>query len=212
MKKILFICSLIASVLLATSCMSTNTTYGSEKKTAGNLVISYDEFQERTTVNIKNSNIINFKGPGIVSLSFAIYPYFIYNNTSLNCRLSLEMEGSNSKFDKIIFITDNGKYQLSFSAINQEYGEKIKNNPYSKYVKGDYRINKEQFKILGDIINSSNLKAAVYTTDNKVLELTEYGKRAKEMYKEFYDYYVENNLSELNDVNDYDSEINITKR
>lgn len=208
MKKISIIFLLLGSVVF-TSCLSTNTTYGTEKSKSGNLVISYDEFQERTTVNVNNSNIINFKGPGLGILSFAIYPYFIYDNSIINCRLSLELEGSTSKFDKIIFITENGKYQLSFSASNQERGEKIRNNPYSEYAKGDYQINKEQFKILGEIINSSSLKAAVYTTKNEVLELTEYGNRAKQMYKEFYDYYLENNLSELTDCV---SEIRIIKK
>ena len=206
-KKLVFL-GLFVSVLF-TSCLSTNSTYGTEKSKNGNLVISYDEFQERTTVNINNSDIMNFKGPGLGLLSFNIYPYFIYNDSYLNCRLTLEIDGTTSKFDKIIFITENGKYQLSFSSSNQEYGEKIRNNPYSKYNKGDYRINKEQFLILGEIINSSNLKGAVYTTNNEVLEITEYGNRAKKMYKEFYDYYINNNLSELNE---YDSEIVIIKK
>ena len=74
----------------------------------------------------------------------------------------MKFNGTTSKFDKIIFITENGKYQLSFSSSNQEYGEEIRNNPYSKYNKGDYRINKEQFLILGEIINSSNLRGGRY--------------------------------------------------
>jgi hypothetical protein len=206
MKKKLIFLGLFVSILF-TSCLSTNSTYGTEKSKNGNLVISYDEFQERTTVNINNPDITNFNGPGL--LSFAIYPYFIYDNSNLNCRLTLEIYGTISKFDKIIFITENGKYQLSFSSLNQEYGEKIRNNPYSEYTKGDYRINKEQFLILGEIINSSNLKGAVYTTNNEVLEITEYRNSAKKMYKEFYDYYINNNLSELND---FDSEIVIIKK
>jgi len=205
MKKILLL--FIISSCFFTSCLSTNSTFGTEKQSQGNLVISYDEFQERTTVNVKNSNITNFSGRGLQS--FAIYPYFIYNDTDLTCRLTLEMQGSTSKFNKIIFITEKGKYQITFSENKQGTGEKIPNNEFTAYAKGDYIINKNQFEFLGEIINSSSLKAAVYTTNNTVLEITEYGNRTKQMYNEFYNYYVSEGLSNLTDS---ESEILIIKK
>ena len=75
--------------------------------------------------------------------------------------------------------------------------------------KKDYIINKNQFELLGEIINSSSLKAAVYTTNNTVLEITEYGNRAKQTYNEFYNYYVSEGLSNLTDS---ESEILIIKK
>lgn len=202
----MFFC--IVTFVLFTGCLSTNTTFGTEKISKGNLVVSYDEFKETTTVNMKNTNIVNFDGPGFKS--FSIYPYFIYTDNQIVYRLVFRISGDTSKFENIIFITENGKYSFSFSSEKQKTGMLIPDNHYSVYVEGDYRITEEQYKILGEIINSTNLKGAVYTIDDTVLEISEYEKRAKNTYKELNDYLEENNLSELS--KDYESEISIIKK
>ena len=208
MKKLFAVCCIVTSFLFM-GCLTTNTTFGTEKQTQGNLVVSYDEFLERTTVDMKNDNIVNFKCSDVFK-SFSIYPYFIYTDKQIDYRLVFRISGDTSKFENIIFITENGKYSFNFSSEKQKTGMLIPDNHYSAYVEGDYRITEEQYKILGEIINSANLKAAVYTIDNTVLEILEYGERAKNTYKELNDYLEENNLSELS--NDYETEISIIKK
>ena len=145
------------------------------------------------------SLIFHFSLSGIIAIDITVIPTIL---TAANAPI-------NAIINKIIFITEKGKYQITFSENKQGTGEKIPNNEFTAYAKGDYIINKNQFELLGEIINSSSLKAAVYTTNNTVLEITEYGNRAKQTYNEFYNYYVSEGLSNLTDS---ESEILIIKK
>ena len=194
MKKLFAFCCIV-TLFLFMGCLSTNTTFGTEQMTDGNLVITYDDFQEITTVKMKK--YIGFPSKKSLGPSLAIYPYLVHTDSLLTCRLVIELYGVTSRFDRIIFVTEQGKYTLSFSSLNQKQGWRIPNNQYSAYVEGDYIITDEQFKILGEIINASNLKVALYTTDNRATEFTECSNQSKQMFNELFNYYEINNLSEL---------------
>ena len=192
MKKICFMTISVFLFVLLTAC-ATNKTYSSTaKKHIGNLVVSYDEFENNTTVNINNPNIVNLSNAHI-------YPYFMYSNNVISYRITFDLNMT-GKFNKIIFITEKGKYKITFDSSNQNTRERIRNNPFSESTIGDYRISEEQFKLFGEIFNSNNIKVAFYTVDNTVSEQTPYGNRLKDSYNEFLKYYQENNLSAFTDA------------
>lgn len=186
-----FILLLVCCAALFASCITTTNTFSStEKQVLDNMIISVDEFTEKSTAEIK-PNGCDFT----VGLSYLdIEPVFIYDDECVSVLLRIRYDHYGSKagiIEKVILLGENNKVQILFTEkanITVRDTDSLLGNDYS--VVKNQPISKEDYLNLTKFFSdNANIRLAIYLADNTVAELKPYSKRPQATFDTAFSFY-----------------------